>query len=357
MFKSIKYPKPVLCPEYPWEEKHTYLYGSVIELQGKLRMYYQSYVDGIGFFVCLAESEDGINWKKPLIRPLKESIPHLYPTVEVEGRVLDFYHKTQHLECMSNVVANYHIPSVIYKPEDEHPYKLFGYTDKGYCVAFSKDGINFVEYENNPVIPLLKFPNKKTKKTWYSDVAPVFYDKRKKLYRAMVKTYKIDSQGRTRRCVGMSISKDFINWSKPKTVWIPSEKEDRIAQERGFNWADFYGLCPFNYKDHYLGFLWLFMIDYEFKKGTHDGKIEVYLAYSKDCRKWELVSDEPIIPLGNDGEWDSGTMSTANQPIQKGERIMVYYSAANFSHGYGEYEKKFEEHHRACVGMAEIYEL
>ncbi|WPM32361.1 hypothetical protein IAE16_01475 [Hydrogenobacter sp. T-2] len=354
MFKSIKHPKPVLCPEYPWEEKHTYLYGSVIELQDKLRMYYQSYVDGIGFFVCLAESEDGINWKKPLIRPLKESIPHIYPTVEVEGRVLDFYHKTQHLECMSNVVASYHIPSVIHNPEDEYPYKLFGYTDKGYCVAFSKDGINFVEYENNPVIPLLKFPNKKTKKIWYSDVAPVFYDKRKRVYRAMVKTYKIDKQGRTRRCVGMSISKDFINWSKPKTVWIPSEREDRIAQERGFNWADFYGLCPFNYKDHYLGFLWLFMIDHEFKKGTHDGKIEVYLAYSKDCRKWELVSDEPIIPLGKEGEWDSGTLSTANQPLSGQDRLIIYYSGGNGSHGCGEYEKPYDKEYRACIGFAEI---
>ncbi len=354
MFKSIKHPKPVLCPEYPWEEKHTYLYGSVIELQDRLRMYYQSYVDGIGFFVCLAESEDGINWKKPLIRPLKESIPHIYPTVEVEGRVLDFYHKTQHLECMSNVVANYHIPSVIYKPEDEYPYKLFGYTDKGYCVAFSKDGINFVEYENNPVIPLLKFPNKKTKKIWYSDVAPVFYDKRKRVYRAMVKTYKIDNQGRTRRCVGMSISKDFINWSKPKTVWIPSEREDRIAQERGFNLADFYGLCPFNYKDHYLGFLWLFMIDHEFKKGTHDGKIEVYLAYSKDCRKWELVSDEPVIPLGKEGEWDSGTLSTANQPLFGQDRLIIYYSGGNGSHGCGEYEKPYDKEYRACIGFADI---
>ncbi|MCS7262900.1 MAG: hypothetical protein NZ560_05760, partial [Aquificaceae bacterium] len=288
-FKVKKHPRPVLCPEYPWEERHTYLYGSVIQLEGRLRMYYQSYVDGIGFFVCLAESEDGINWEKPLIKPLKESLPRLYPTVEVEGKILDFYHKTQHLNCMSNVVASYHIPSVIHRPREEYPYKLFGYTDRGYCVAFSRDGVNFVEYEGNPVIPLLKFPNKKTRKTWFSDVAPVFYDQRKKLYRAMVKTYKVDKEGRTRRCVGMSTSRDFISWSKPRTIWIPGEKHDLIAQKKGFKWADFYGLCPFNYKDYYLGFLWLFMIDYEFAKGTHEGKIEVYLVYSRDCMKWELV--------------------------------------------------------------------
>lgn len=351
---SQKSPTPVLCPEYPWEGQHTYLYGSVLETKDELRMYYQSYVDGIGFFVCLATSRDGINWEKPLIKPLREGMPRLYPTVELEGKVLDFYHKTQFLEGLSNVVASYHIPSVLYNPKDEYPYKLFGYTDMGYCVAFSKDGINFLEYSQNPVIPLLKFPNKRTKKVWYSDVAPVFYDKRKGLYRAMVKTYKIDKQGRTRRCVGMSISKDFVGWSKPKTLWMPSEKEDQIAKKRGFAWADFYGLCPFNYKDHYLGFLWLFMIDYEFERGTHEGKIEVYLCYSKDCRRWEIVDEEPIIPLGKEGEWDSGIITTCNLPLEREYGLRVYYSGMNHSHGYGEYEKPYQEQHKACIGYCDI---
>ncbi|MEN3034247.1 MAG: hypothetical protein ABDH18_04590 [Aquificaceae bacterium] len=354
-FQTKKYPEPLLCPEYPWEEKHAYLYGSVIELEDRFRMYYQSYVDGIGFFVCLAESTDGIRWTKPLIKPIKESIPHLYPTVEVEGKILDFYHKTQSLNFMSNMVASYHIPSVIYKPKEDYPYKLFGYTERGYCVAFSKDGINFLEYDKNPVIPLLKFPNKKTKKTWFSDVAPVFYDQKKKIYRAMVKTYKIDKEGRTRRSVGISTSKDFISWSKPRTIWMPTEEHDKIAQRKGFKWADFYGLCPFNYKDHYLGFLWLFMIDYELPKGTHEGKIEVYLAYSKNCIKWELVSDEPVISLGKEEEWDSGMVTTANQPINSGDgKLIIYYSGSNFTHGYGHYDKPYENSHRFCTGRSEI---
>lgn len=342
----------ILCPEYPWEGIHTYLYGSVIKLQDGYRMYYQSYVDGIGFFVCLAESKDGINWEKPLVKPLKESTPHIYPTVEVEGKVLDFYHKTRSLECLSNVIANYHIPSVVYQPQDPYPYKLFGYTEKGYCVAFSEDGINFKEYEKNPVIPLLRFPNRKTKKVWFSDVAPVFYDARKKVYRAMVKTYKMDKEGRTRRCVGLSTSKDFINWTKPKTVWIPSEDEDRLARSFGFRWADFYGLCAFNYKDYYLGILWLFFIEYEFERGTHEGKIGLYLAYSKDCVRWKRLSDEPLIPWE---DWHDGMITTASQPLIEGNRLKLYFSGFNFTHGYGEYEKPFDENiHRACVGYAEF---
>ncbi|RMH01875.1 MAG: hypothetical protein D6699_06470, partial [Aquificota bacterium] len=342
----------VLCPEYPWEGLHTYLYGSVIKLKDRYRMYYQSYVDGIGFFVCLAESEDGINWQKPLIKPLKESLPHLYPTVEVEGKILDFYHKTARLEGMSNVVANYHIPSVIYREDEKPPYKLFGYTERGYCVAFSEDGVNFTEHEKNPVIALLRFPNKKTKKVWFSDVAPVFYDTKRKVYKAMVKTYKIDKEGRTRRCVGLSTSKDFVNWTRPRTVWIPSEEEDKLAKRLGFKWADFYGLCPFNYKDYYLGFLWLFFIEYEFERGTHEGKIGLYLAYSKDGINWQRISDEPLIGWE---DWHTGMLCTANQPILEDNRIKLYFSGSNFSHGYGEYEKPFDEkEHRMCIGYAEF---
>ncbi len=345
---------PIITPEYPWEGLSTYLYGSVVELEHKLRMYYQSYVDGIGYFVCLAESEDGINWEKPLIKPLNETVPKLYPTVEINNKIKDFYHKTENLNLMSNVVMDYHIPSVIYNPKEEYPYKMFGYTSKGYCVAFSKDGINFEEYEGNPVIPLMKFPNKKTGKVWYSDVAPVFFDKRKKIYRAMVKTYKIDQEGRTRRCIGMSTSKDFITWTRPRTIWIPSEKEDNLAREKGFKWADFYGLCPFNYKDYYLGFLWLFFIDHEIPEGTHWGKIEVYLAYSKDCIHWERVSDEPLISSYG---WKSGMVFTSNTPLDTGDKIKIYFSGTNFLHGSletGESEEKTKSNIKAVIGFGWI---
>jgi len=342
---------PLIVPEYPWEGRHTYLYGSVVETEQGLRMYYQSYVDGIGFFVCLAESEDGLNWKKPLLRPLKESVPKLYPTVAVKDEVKDFYHRTENLNCMSNVVLDYHIPSVLYMPGEDYPYRLFGYTHRGYCVAFSKDGVVFEEYRGNPVIPLLKFPNRKTGKTWFSDVAPVFYDRKRKLYRAMVKTYKIDREGRTRRCVGMSTSRDFVSWTRPRTLWVPSEEEDRIARDRGYKWADFYGLCPFNYKDYYLGFLWLFLIDHEIPEGTHWGNVEVYPAFSRDCIRWERISNEPLISLR---DWHSGAVFTANQPLTNSS-LKVYFSGFNFPHGFFEKERlDTDAGYRAVIGVGEL---
>jgi len=330
-----EHPAPVLQPEYPWEGHYAALYGSVLRIGDGYRMYYQSYVDGGGFFVCLAESADGVRWEKPLFRPLMEAARKLYPTVEVGGKVQDFYHRTAELNALSNVVSDYHIPSVIYAPGEEYPYRLFGYTERGYCVAFSKDGLSFHEHPESPVIPIRRYPNRRTRKVWFSDVAPVFYDRRKKVYRAMVKTYRIDGEGRTRRCVGMSTSRDFVRWTRPHTIWTPSEREDRLARSRGYRWADFYGLCPFNWEDRYLGFLWLFMIEEEIPEGTHRGRIEVYLVQSRDCIRWEFTSTEPLIKAER---WHSGTVTTASQPLIEDGKIRVYFSGSSFEHGKNETE-------------------
>ncbi|WP_181071140.1 hypothetical protein [Candidatus Manganitrophus noduliformans] len=349
---------PVLFPQYPWEGIHAYLYGSVLERNGQLHMWYQSYLDGDDFFVNYARSRDGKKWEKPLINKWRVDERRFYPTIESEKeretKAIAFrngspgYWKT-------NIVSTYHIPSVIYDPEDsKRPYKLFGFTNEGYRVAFSKDGIHFKEYEGNPVLPLMRFPNPKTKKNWVSDVSPVFKDDLKKKFIAFAKTYVIDEEGRTRRSVGYSESDDFIRWSPPETIWTPSAADDRLAVARGFKWADFYGLCGFNYGAGYLGLLWLFYMDYEFAKGTHEGKMEVFLATSPDGKQWSRFSDEPLIPLSESG-WDSGMITTANLPLFRKEGIDLYYGGSNFSHGVGNAQLLFDEQsHRFSVGLATL---
>ncbi len=353
----LKRKKPVIVPEYPWEETHTYLYGSVIKKGPLYRMWYQSYVDGLGFFVNYARSMDGLTWKKPLMKRYCFKGPELYPTVALDGEIKNFYlKKAEKDSCMTNIVSSYHIPSVIYDPDDKDTrYKMFGYTDAGYCTAFSRDGMNFREYEYNPVLPVMRFPNSQTNKTWFSDVAPAFKDTLTNRFIAFVKTYTIDSEGRTRRCVGISESDDFRKWSKPETIWSPGAEEDRLATAKGFKLADFYGLCGFNYGKTYLGFLWLFYIEYEIRKGTHEGKIEVYLAHSSDGKKWKRFSDIPLIPLSAHG-WDTDIICTANAPVFDNDRTLIYYSGANFGHGIGHDETGILEQgkHSVKIGVASM---
>lgn len=343
--------EPLIVPEYPWEGILAYLYGSVAKRGRFYRMWYQ----GQGVHVCYARSRDGVRWEKPLVGRRDAAFASPTTAMMSDGEAIPTAVGAA-ARGRSNVLLDYHMPSVVVDPRDARaPYKLFGYTDAGYAVAFSRDGVRFRESKKNPVIPLMRFPNPAKTKTWFSDVAPVFYDRLKNKFVAHVKTYETDADGRIRRSVGRSESRDFIRWQKPATIWTPSRADDRLARERGFQWADFYGLCAFNYGAIYLGLLWLFLIDYEIARGTHEGKIEVYLAWSLDGGSWQRFSDRPLLPLGAAG-WDSGMITTAGAPLFEKDRILLYYGGANFSHGVGEEEAKPYDatRHRFSIGLAAL---
>ena len=347
----VKQRKPVMTPEYPWEGNLTYLYGSVVKSR-IYRMWYQAH----GTSVAYARSGDGLRWKKPLFERSRMDQTSAGPTIGLDdGQIEACGPRAPSVSTQSNIVRDLHMPSLIYDPQDRRrPYKLFGYTDRGYCAAFSKDGIHFKPAEQGPVIPLLKFRAPNAHKTWFSDVAPVFQDSHTGKFVSHVKTYRCDSEGKVRRCVGYAESDDFLHWSKPVTIWTPGIDDDRLATDRGSRWADFYGLCGFNYGDGYLGFLWLFYIDYEIARGTHEGKIEVFLASSTDGKTWKRFSDTALLPLSR-SDWDSGMITTANQPVFDKDKILLYYGGANFTHGVGEDGHPYDQAtDRFNIGLATL---
>jgi hypothetical protein len=326
--------EPILEPKYRWEGDRTHMYGTVIKSKAGYEMYYQC---GNALLIGYARSDDGLRWERPLINAADFNAS-VHKVVQANDAVApsDVVELGSGLE-MTNLAAGYHMPSIIYESESQKPYKLFAYGEEGYRALYSKNGKQFHEYEHNPVIGLLSFPNRTTKKIWYSDVAPAFKDG--DVYKAMVKSYCIDADGRTRRCVGLSESRDFVSWSSVKTLWVPDQSEDSIAQRRGFLWSDFYGLCPFRYGSGYLGFLWLFEIEKELPHGTNQGKIEVFLAYSPDGKSWRRISDTPLIPWDLNFSEMGGMVTTPSAPIFEKEHIKLYYSDCNFEHGL--HEKDF----------------
>jgi hypothetical protein len=327
--------EPLLNPEFHWEGNRTHLYGTVLKNKaGFYEMYYQC---GNALLIGYARSDDGLVWEKPFINAadFKASV---HKVVQANDTVdpSDVAKLAEGLE-MTNLAAGYHMPSIIYEPDSKEPYKLFAYGEAGYRALYSKNGKQFYEYAHSPVIELMSFYNPATKKMWYSDVAPAYKDGN--VYKAMVKTYHIDEKGVTRRCVGLSQSRDFIHWSSVKTVWIPKEGEDAIAKKRGFAWSDFYGLCPFAYGSGYLGFLWLFEIEKELPNGTNQGKMEVFLAYSPEGESWRRISDTPFIPWDLNFADEGGMVTTPSSPIFEKDHIKLYYSDCNFEHGL--HEKDF----------------
>lgn len=323
----------LLAPHFPWEHPRLNLYGSVLQTAAGFEMFYQC---GNAMRVGYARSADGEHWERPCFN-VTDLNAHAHQIIlghagvdPVDAPALG------EGQTLTNIVAGYHMPSVLYEPDSPQPYKMFAFGEGGYHSLWSEDGCHFQRYQEDPVIPLILTENSLSAKKWASDVAPCFHDGQQ--YVAMVKTYQEDWQGRTRRCIGRSVSEDFIHWSEPQTVWVPGDAEDRIAQERGYPWADFYGLCPFAYGEGYLGFLWLFEIDHEWEKGTHLGKMETFLAYSPDGKQWQRLGDEAFLPWDLNFAEQGGMMTTASAPVFRPDGVDIYYSDSNYEHGYAEAE-------------------
>ncbi len=322
---------PILEPKFHWELPRINMYGSVVKTKNGYEMYYQC---GNALRIGYAVSVDGLNWERPMINstdfngPPQQIIPDCGETACQGVPVL------KEGQELTNLVAGYHMPSIIHDAKSTKPYKLFAFGEEGYRVLFSANGKQFSEYPVNPAIELLTYKNSYTNKIWCSDVAPCIQDGQG--YTAMVKTYIIDEQNRTRRCVGRSTSNDFEEWSEVETIWIPGASEDAIANCRGYKWADFYGLCPFRYGNGYLGFLWLFEIEKELPHGTNLGKIEVFLAYSPDGKQWNRIQDKPLIPWDLNFGDEGGMVTTPSAPIFDEGEIKLYYSDCNYEHGYAE---------------------
>ena len=98
------------------------------------RMWYQAN----GIYVAYARSRDGVSWDKPLLSQFKIDQPHVGATVTLtDGGGSLCANAKSSARLRSNVVFDLHMPSVLHDRDDlERPYKLFGYSDKGYCAAF-----------------------------------------------------------------------------------------------------------------------------------------------------------------------------------------------------------------------------
>jgi hypothetical protein len=328
--------KAVLKPSYHWEGFRAYLYGNIIKKTDNYEMFYQC---GNALKVCKATSKDGYNWEKPLFNFADFNIKN-YNVLNID--------ENSNKKELTNIISCVHCPSIIY----DKNYKLFSFAEKGFNVFFSNDGEKFKPLKSNPAIKLLSYKNKKTKKTWYSDVGFCF--KENDSYFATIKHYIIDKKGRTRRAVSLYQSDNFKFWRFVDKIYEPNRFFDKIAKLRGFRWADFYGLTPFKYGDIWLGYLWLFEIQKELKHGTHQGKIEVFLVYSKNLLSWETISDKPFIPWDLNFK-DDGGMLMATPPVFEKDHIKIYYSDCNFEHGFR--EKDFKKKIKNPIWNIRVYNL
>ena len=355
---ATKVTSPVLAPEpgRPWEyggfnrTKRVFLLGTVLhdKFLKKYRMWYMTRMDpnhghripalyvprtgagnttkysgrridddgryfagsDTGDLLCYAESDNGLNWRKP------------------DLGVFQFDDSEN-----NNIVWDIHGASVFLNSTTHDPQKR--YQAIGFCRRYrniflitSADGIHWSDTELKH--PVLERANE--------GPTNVIYDKKRDIYRA----YMLVKRGTEPRHIEYSQSKSLQGtWSKMKSILEPTEEDDMFGQVRhNAIRAEFHNMSGFRYGSIYVGILGVLYVTEDITstapgQAAVDGPIEAQLVYSRDGENWTLFEDRsPIISRGEKGAFDAGMiLFTAKEPLVEDDAIHWYYTGCTTTHG------------------------
>ncbi|MBI2503506.1 MAG: hypothetical protein HYW07_09795 [Candidatus Latescibacteria bacterium] len=286
---------PVLRQEAPWE-KHPGMTASVIydDEEHLFKAWYMAgfYAPGKAHVQCLALSEDGIHWWRPALG-LHEALGSKENNIVIPAS----HHEGQD-----------HFETVLRDPADPDParrYKAIGWSSydwdgpmSGIYTATSTDGL---EWRHTPE-PVFHFhPRPGT-----ADLGPVG-DAQSMMVDTLRGRYAAFLRGGASRL--LSWSEDFVHWTPPRPFLTALHDEEGLYNNTGF-------VCG----DQYLGILT------HFDKGPLAQTQALRLLSSRDGESWARIPGEPLVPLGQIGEWDRfQLLLTGAPPIRVGDRLFIYY--------------------------------
>jgi len=341
---ATKMDRPVLAPERPWEfsyrgesgdpgiGKRIYVYGTAFydPLQKQYRMWYMSRMsyghkhkipelnlpggkNGHWDLTLYAESKDGIEWRRPDLG-----------LVHFDG------------SGKNNIMLDFHGASVILDQEEPDPnkrYTAIGFLNRLNAIRMchSPDGIHWSKLQpagdrrNEGAFNVCYVP--------HLDCYVAGSIERSRDPRRVYKDFRGRQRGKRVAVALRTEGKDLTRWEGKHFIY-PDDKDDPNTQ--------FYGMTPFVRGGLILGFLHVFHYGGP-GPGNDDGPIDVQLAYSRDGRTWHRLEDRrPVIPVGPKGSFDSGMIQmTANGAFMHDDEFIVYYTAANTTHGALVKDKNF----------------
>lgn len=116
-----------------------------------------------------------------------------------------------------------------------------------------------------------------------------------------------------RRSIGRAESRDLQSWSASETIVR--------VDDRDFPDTEFYAMPTAFVERHYVSFLWNF--------STNNTTIWPELAVSRDGLRYEREFRQPIIALGDTGDFDSVCVY-AEAPLVHGDKVFCYYTGTNW---------------------------
>ena len=305
---------PVIASEMPWEGNNTRPLRVIYEEdEGLFKMWYTSRnlkIDpnmtpggqtGIVILgeddpgvVCLATSEDGINWERPdlgLVEFQGSKHNNILPDDD-EKRVPQFKDPVE-----TDPAKRY--KHLDWTKDTKAPMRAF--------LHYSPDGFEWTPYPGNPVMDTTPVIGR------WGPTHVMGWDPIRETYAAYVECSHHMRAPFGKRIIGRAESPNMIDWTEAETILIPDELD--------FPDTEFYRLVVIPYEGLYLGVLWIFRTT----NLTHHPEIIV----SRDGFHFERNFREPFIFRGGrQVDFDFGSVYV-NDVIVRGDKVFFYYIGTN----------------------------
>jgi hypothetical protein len=272
------------------------------------------------FNTLYAESEDGIQWRKPALgihRVDGQDTNIVIPNSYGLAPVLDPHEKDEGRRFKATYTP--FIP---------------GKDSENVVVATSGDGIHWTAMSERPV-----FGRQGSR---LDDVITMNYDAHGRLFVMNTRHYDmyavarnlknpvvgqwcppyypLDWRRTNKRRVWQSESADMIHWTEPYPILSFEDGEDGLDE-------CFYGLCRYPCGSVALGFLNI----YNYVPNT----MCVKLVYSRNGKTWEHLNNRQVfLAPGGEGTWDAYMNTIPSKPVEVGDEIYVYHGGARNHHDW-----------------------
>ncbi|MCB1063301.1 MAG: hypothetical protein KDN20_10325 [Verrucomicrobiae bacterium] len=309
----------ILKPEMPWEALGFIFYASVVDHEGTAMLYYGCYDDEKKKHLCLATSQDGLQWERPDLKLLTyrgTTENNLFPLEAVEAGVF--------LDPMAPPEKRFRLLHNRYWPD---PKKA------GVYLSSSADGIHWKQSETR-LLPLV--PDSQPSAYW---------DPIRKTYAIFLRAWDPKrSIGRV-ETANLETPWPYDTGIPPFHVW-GQEKVATVSRELPIvmrpNNRDpanlhLYTSTTFRYpwaENAYLAFpAAYFLFPKDEGLNGNDGTFDIQLAVSRDGIDWERFQDTPWVkPETLDGV-ALRLVSMGTGMIRRGNELHQYFIAWPYTHG------------------------
>ena len=243
--------------------------------------------------LCYATSRDGIRWEKPNLGKVEfrgSRANNILPEGSRSPYMLDL-HETD--------------PSRRYKTAGDD-FKYMAYHDRRINLYYSSDGIEW-----SPAPTNIEGPSSREGR--WGPTTLNGWDPIRGVYAAHIESCLHRRCPLGKRIVGRAESPDMVTWSEVQTIMIPDDRDPPDLE--------FYAFPVFAYEGIYIAVPWIFR--------TTESLHYPQLAFSRDGIHYRRPFREPIVKLGDAGDFDETTLYMKNPFFHEG-RILFYYSGGNW---------------------------